>query len=161
SNLLTMWVTPAPRRYPDDADRLAFYQRVEERLRAIPAIAAVTLAGSLPMSGAPPRPLQIDRRSAAARGGAGAGAAQPRVFTTVVATGYFDTLNRPVLRGRGFTWRDGTTGDANANVIVNQRFVELFLREGDAIGRRIRLTSDQRRAGAPGGPGSGGGGGAG
>lgn len=140
SNLLTMWVTPTPQRYPDTADRLAFYQRMEERLRAIPAIAAVALADSLPMSGAPPRQLEIDGRSTAS----GAGATKPTVFTTVVGTGYFETLNRPVLRGRAFTWRDGTPG--NGNVIVNQRFVDLFLRDGDPIGRRLRLTSDRPAA---------------
>jgi putative ABC transport system permease protein len=83
SNILTMWVTPAPQRYPADGDRLAFYQRVDERLRAIPAIASVTLADSLPLSGAPPRQLEIDGRSAAS----GAGATKPTVFTTVVGTG--------------------------------------------------------------------------
>jgi putative ABC transport system permease protein len=142
SNLLTMWVTPAPQRYPDDADRLAFYQRVDERLRAVPAIASVTLAGALPLSGAPPRQLEIDGRSSAS--GAGGGSTKPTVFTTTIGAGYFETLGRPVLRGRSFTWRDGTPG--NASVIVNQRFVELFLRDGDPIGRRIRLTSDQRSA---------------
>lgn len=152
ANLLTMWVTPEPRRYPEGSDRLAFYQRVEERLRAIPAVAGVTLADSLPMSGAPPRQLEIDGRSAAS----GAGATKPTVFTTVVGTGYFETLNRPLLRGRAFTWRDGTPGDANATAIVNQRFVELFLRDGDPIGRRIRLTSDRGTSG----PGAGAGGGA-
>jgi putative ABC transport system permease protein len=139
SNLLTMWVTPAPQRYPAADDRLAFYQRVEERLRAIPAIASVTLADALPLTGAPPRQLEIDGRSSAS----GAGATKPTVFTTTVGPGYFETLNRPVLRGRSFTWRDGTAG--NAHVIVNQRFVDLFLRDGDPIGRRIRLTSDQGR----------------
>jgi putative ABC transport system permease protein len=143
SNVLTMWVTPAPQRYPADADRLAFYQRVDERLRAVPAIASITLAGSLPLSGASPRQLEIDGRSAAS----GAGATKPTVFTTTVGAGYFETLGRPVLRGRSFTWRDGTTG--NAHVIVNQRFVDLFLRDGDPIGRRIRLTSDQPANVAP------------
>jgi predicted permease len=138
TNLLTMWVTPAPQRYPGDADRLAFYQRVDERLRAIPAIASVTLAGALPLSGAAPRQLEIDGRSSAS----GAGATKPTVFTTTVGASYFDTLNRPMLRGRAFSWRDGTPG--NAHVIVNQRFVDLFLRDGDPIGRRIKLTSDQR-----------------
>jgi predicted permease len=152
SNLLTMWVTPAPQRYPGDAERLAFYQRVDERLRAIPAIAGVTLAGALPLSGAAPRQLEIDGRSSAS----GAGATKPTVFTTTVGAGYFETLGRPVLRGRSFTWRDGTPG--NAHVIVNQRFVDVFLRDGDPIGRRIRLTSDQRPTGpttAPRAPGAG------
>ena len=66
------------------------------------------------------------------------------MFTTTVGARYFETLGRPVLRGRSFTWRDGTP--ESPHVIVNQRFVELFLRDGDPIGRRIRLTSDQRAA---------------
>ncbi len=91
SNLLTMWVTPAPQRYPDDADRLAFYQRVDERLRAIPAIASVTLAGALPLSGAAPRQLEIDGRSAAS----GAGATKPTVFTTTVGARLFRDAGPP------------------------------------------------------------------
>ena len=140
SNLLTMWVTPAPLRYPAAADRLAFYQRLDERLAAIPSIASATIAGALPLSGAAPRQLEIDGRSAAS----GAGDRKPTVFTTTVGTRYFETLNKPVLRGRSFTWRDGTP--EAPHVIVNQRFVELFLREGDPIGRRIDLLpiSDRR-----------------
>ena len=141
SNLLTMWVTPEPRRYPAAADRLAFYQRLEERLGAIPSIASATIAAALPLTGAAPRQLEIDGRSTAS----GAGDRKPTVFTTTVGARYFETLGKPVLRGRSFTWRDGTP--EAPHVIVNQRFVELFLREGDPIGRRIRLTSDQRAPG--------------
>ena len=142
SNLLTMWVTPGPQRYPAAADRLAFYQRLEERLGSIPSIASATIAGALPLTGAAPRQLEIDGRSAAS----GAGERRkPTVFTTTVGARYFETLGKPVLRGRSFILRDGTP--EAPHVIVNQRFVELFLREGDPIGRRIRLTSDQRAPG--------------
>jgi putative ABC transport system permease protein len=139
SNLLTVWVTPGPQRYPAAADRLAFYQRLDERLGAIPSIASATIAASLPLSGAAPRQLEIDGRSTAS----GAGDRKPTVFTTTVGARYFETLGKPVLRGRSFTWRDGAP--EAPHVIVNQRFVELFLREGDPIGRRIRLISDRGR----------------
>jgi putative ABC transport system permease protein len=148
SNLLTMWVTPAPQRYPTAADRLEFYRRLDERLGALPSIASATIASALPLSGAAPRQLEIDGRSTAS----GAGDRKPTVFVTTVGARYFETLNKPVLRGRSFTWRDGTP--EAPSVIVNQRFVELFLRDGDPTGRRIRLTSDQRGPGPGGAAGS-------
>ncbi len=53
---------------------------------AVPAIASVMLAGALPLSGAPPRQLEIDGRSSAS--GAGGGSTKPTVFTTTVGAGY-------------------------------------------------------------------------
>ena len=79
SNLLTMWVTPAPQRYPGDADRLAFYQRVDERLgdsgdRVRHARRRAAALGRGAASIGDRRPL----------GGVRCGATKPTVFTTTV-----------------------------------------------------------------------------
>src|SRR5206468_1067438 len=55
-----------------------------------------------------------------------------------VSPRYFDAIGVPLVRGRAFADRDGLPGYETA--IVNQRFVNLFLPGGDAIGRRFRLT---------------------
>jgi predicted permease len=52
-----------------------------------------------------------------------------------------------LLRGRAFTADDGAAGAEN--VIVNERFVSLFFKDGDPIGRRIRLAAAPARPGAP------------
>jgi putative ABC transport system permease protein len=133
SNLLTMWMSLPGDRYPAAADRLGFYERLEERLRAIPAPSAASLASAPPFGGAAARQLEMYGRPSP-------GSAFPTVWSLVVADRYFDTLRLPMLRGRAFSPLDGTAG--HESVIVNERFVSLHFGSEDPVGRRIRLTAE-------------------
>jgi macrolide transport system ATP-binding/permease protein len=61
-----------------------------------------------------------------------------------VDDGYFETMNIPILRGRGFLRSD--TADAPRVAIVNEHFAKHYWPTGGAVGRRIRLDS---RTGTP------------
>jgi hypothetical protein len=61
--------------------------------------------------------------------------------------GYFNTLGFTLTRGRGFSDRDGSPGQATA--IVNERFVEMFLSDADPLGRRIALSAPNAPATTP------------
>jgi hypothetical protein len=55
-----------------------------------------------------------------------------------ISPGFFETMRIPLLRGRDFTPQDIVSGDLG--VIVNQAFADRYLRAGDPIGRRVRMT---------------------
>mgnify|MGYP001389586793 CR=1 FL=1 len=131
ANVTTMRLQLPNQKYPTPETRLAFYQRLEERLGAIGSIGTATIASTVPLGGGAPRLLSLDGRPAAA------GETPPTVVTILTGQTYFELFALPV-RGRGFTATDGAAGADVA--IVNERLAAMQFPNGDPIGRRIRLT---------------------
>ena len=141
TDVLTAAITLPPAPYATPEARERFYRALRERLNAQPIVASMSMASSLPLSGAEERGLDIAGRAAPDA------ASRPSIHTIAIAPGYFRTLGLPVARGRDFSDADGEPGAANA--IVNERFVERFLGATDPIGQRIALTSPDSPASAP------------
>jgi putative ABC transport system permease protein len=129
SDVLFTRLALPPQRYPTAEIQSAFFDRLEQRLGAISRIESTAIASDVPFRGAPLRAVSID--------GPAAGGAQPRVSFVSIGDRYFETLGVTLTRGRAFT--DATNGQAEA--IVNERFISMFLPEGEPIGRRIRLST--------------------
>lgn len=144
SKLLTMALALPERKYPSIEQRLAFYQRLEERLEANGRIRAVSVASSLPMQGGMARRLAIDGRPL------GQGEQPPMVTVLTVDPRYFETLGLPLIRGRGFTHADGAAGQ-DTGAIINTRFAHMHFANEDPIGRRITLSMDLAGAAPPSG----------
>jgi len=134
SHLLTMQLALPDRKYPAIEQRLAFYERLEERLRSNPKIQAVAIASNLPLQGGFSRLLTVEGRPPVA------GEKPPAVTMLTVDPRYFDTIGLQLTRGRGFTDTDGTAG--NVTAVINQRFVQMHFRQEDPIGHRIVLSMD-------------------
>jgi putative ABC transport system permease protein len=141
SHLLTTSVALPERKYPAIEQRLAFYQQLEERLRASTKIRAASIASNAPMQGGSSRRLAIDGRPLAS------GEQQPTVTMLTVDPRYFETIGLSIVRGRGFTDADGGVGHESA--IVNTRFVQMHFGTDDPIGRRIVLSMDLAGGPAP------------
>jgi predicted permease len=125
-------------KYPSQEQRAAFYERLEDRLRALPVISSAAIASGVPFGSAPARRVEIEGRPLPE------GDTPPSVPTVTVGAGYFETLGLRALGGRVLTSQDGTVGREPA-AVVNERFAAMFL-PGDApVGRRIRLTSQGSR----------------
>jgi len=140
SKLLTMALALPERKYPAVEQRLAFYERLEERLRSNPKIEAVTITSNAPMQGGFLRKLMIDGKPL------DQGQQAPNVTMLTIDPQYFKTVGLPLQRGRDLTDEDGMTGRESA--IVNQRFAALHFPNEDPIGRRITLAIDLQ-GGAP------------
>jgi predicted permease len=142
SHLVTMRLDLPALKYPTPEQRTAFYQRLEERLSAIPTISSATVASNIPLGGGPLRQLTIDGRALLK------GEKPPTVPVLTIGVRYFDTLDLRLVRGRTFGGTDGTPSYETA--IVNRRFAAMYFPNEDPIGRRIRVTSQNTRgAGAP------------
>jgi len=62
STLLTMSLALPERKYPSLEQRLAFYQRLQDRLHANGRIRSVAVASNAPLQGGFPRRLAVDGR---------------------------------------------------------------------------------------------------
>ncbi len=113
-----------------------FYQRLTERLRALPGVIAVGLAAEVPLG------LNSSDRGFEVPGYTAAKDENMSIRYTVATPGYFEALQIPLIAGRAFTARDDSA--AAGVVIVNQRFVERFWPDGNAVGRTVRSGGEDR-----------------
>jgi putative ABC transport system permease protein len=135
TDVITAALTLPAGSYRTPADRVDFYRRLDERLGAVPEVASFSIVTAAPFSGGEEKNLisgprgDTDPRSL------------PSVWIVAVSPRYFETLGLALLRGRDFNPGDGRPGQTNA--IVNERFVERFLRDRDPLGQRFSVTSRQ------------------
>lgn len=129
SSLMTMSMALPGEAYGLPATRLSFFERLNERIGASPAIGSVAFASVLPYGGGAQQPLSISGRTL--------GDKAPDVSTVTVSDRYFSVLGVPIVRGRAFAAADGRPGSEAA--IVNERFVRMFMPNEDPIGARIRV----------------------
>jgi predicted permease len=132
ADLLTMTVPLDERRYPENADRVAFTDRLIERLASLPDLESFTIASDLPASGAGRMLLDLADRVIAKADGS-----PPRIAPTSIGAGYFAALGLTMPSGREFTPADGDPGAEAA--IVNQRFAAQYWPGEDPVGKKIRL----------------------
>ena len=142
SKLLVMRLSLPERKYPALEQRLAFYQQIEERLKANSRIESVTIASNAPMQGGFLRRLTFDGKPLEQ------GQQAPNVTMLTVDPRYFETIGVPIVRGRSLIDEDGMLGRESA--VINQRFAQLHFPNEDPIGRRIVLSIDLQGGAAPG-----------
>ena len=100
--LLTLH-TPLPRlRYPDHAQRMAFFQQTLERVRLIPGVASAAYASHLPLAGrGGVYVVDIEGRVRVEQSGSPIEAGHRQI-----SPDYFRTLGIPIMQGRAFDDRD-------------------------------------------------------
>ena len=134
-NLLTMQVSLSPSRYGDDAKIDAFYRQAEERLRALPGVKGVGVISSLPLG------KDMNSSSFVIEGRpVPEGTRYPQGDNWVASTGYFETMNIPLVAGRLFTEAD--TKEAAQVVIISADLAKQYFRGEDPIGKRIDFEGD-------------------
>jgi predicted permease len=132
-DVLTAMVTPDRVACATPANCQAFYDRVVERIGAVPQVTAVGLGSQTPIGG--PSPLfALDVQDHPVAPGAPA-------FTAlrVVATpGYFEAIDLPVSRGRALSESDQSSG--MPVVVINEAFARQFWPGEDPVGKRLRYV---------------------
>jgi predicted permease len=129
-HVTTMQVTLPSARYATDASHTAFFQRLLERLRAVPGIEGAGLVAYLPFNGGtdsspfelpgrPPRPNEPARHA----------------NTQIIAGDYFQAMGIPLLEGRTFTAADAASG--TESVIIDEYLAKSFFGDEDPIGKPI------------------------
>lgn len=135
TDLITAAVSLPADRYSTPQQRANFFSALDERVRAIAGVDAAAITSSLPRAGAAEQRLELAPGEPRER--------LPPVWTVAVGASYFDTLRLPLPRGRELD--GGGTAAAASDAIVNQRFVEMFMRDGEVLGRAVSLVSANPR----------------
>src|SRR6185503_7593929 len=123
--ILALNATLPEHRYATADARFEFFRRLETRVRQIPEVAAVGYANRFPMRGAWGSGFGIE-------GGSGNLSADFQA----VSTGYFETIDIRLLRGRLFTDQDVKTSEPVA--VVSEAFGRQLLGGADPRGTRLR-----------------------
>jgi putative ABC transport system permease protein len=132
-HLLTFKVALTGSNYAPPATRLAFASALLQRLAATPGVRRADLTSTIPFGGTRgANGVEIEGR--------------PKKTGDVfivdqrhVSSGYFQTMNIPLLRGRGFS----ATDDANAErvTVINRTMAERYWPNENPIDRRVRLSA--------------------
>jgi putative ABC transport system permease protein len=121
-----------PERYETPEARVLFFERLQERLAALPGVTATGAIHGLPLDG---------NRSIISAVFEGAEAVpeneQPRFPHHSVTAGYFDALAIPIRAGRAITPADVSGGPPVA--VVSETFARTHWPDGPAVGRRLRI----------------------
>jgi predicted permease len=125
--VLTMRVSLANTRYPEPAQRTAFFDTALERLRALPGVTAAGAIDDLPLMGGSVQPIVVEGRPELLPRD------QPTVQVRAITPGYLRTMSIPVVRGR-----DVEPGDVEV-LLVSRGAAKLLWGDGDPIGQRVTL----------------------
>lgn len=124
-NVLTATISPPATRYSDGPARVPLYEAIEERLEALPGVAAVGLVGVAPMSGVSNGNVEVEGGPAPAVTG----------DYQVASASYFDAVGIPLLRGRLF--ENGDLPETEHVVVVSRAFADEAWPGEDPIGKRM------------------------
>jgi putative ABC transport system permease protein len=137
-HLLTMKVDLSELRYPDGERRSVFFDEVLRRIRALPGVQSVAVAGNLPFT------YNGDSMSIAVEGIPDPPPGQwPDVIYRAIGPGYFSTMGIPMIRGRDFTDQD--KADSKNVVVISEKTAQHYWPGKDPIGKRLKpgaTTSD-------------------
>ena len=115
--------------YPSPDTRVAYFDRLNAQLLAIPGVKQTSVANVLPAHGTNRRTFEIDGRPSAS------GAVEPVAFLTI-GSGYFGVVGAPAFAGRDFNDRDRLAAPKVA--IVNESFAATYFPGEEPTGRRLR-----------------------
>jgi putative ABC transport system permease protein len=130
---LTLQLSLADAKYPDNPKRAAFYLRVAERVAALPGVTAAGLASSLPLTGVSDQFVRVPGWSGDRDPGYDAD-------YDICTPDYFRAMGIPLRRGRFFEPAD-LTGTRRAALINEAMARDCFPNE-DPIGRQLLYGKD-------------------
>jgi predicted permease len=133
-NVLTFSVSLPQAKYSGPGRISSFYDRLMERVRALPAIESAGAIDVLPIAnnGGSVQPIAIEGHPVVAM------SEQPEVAVRLVDPGFFQTLRVPLLRGRQFTSAD--IQGKPAVIVISDSLAKRFWRGENPIGRHLRMT---------------------
>ena len=132
-----MRISPSASRFADERSGIAFYQRLLDRVRALPGVESVAVSDSRP----PDRRADYDTFQI--EGQRWTEAAFPATTVAVASAGYFRTLGIPLLKGRYFDDRD--TLDSPGAVIVGESIASRYFPNQEPVGRHLKQSGPDNK----------------
>jgi predicted permease len=135
--VLLFRISPALNRYTVARQR-ALYQQLAERLRAIGGVKSVAWSNNSLMSG---RRFQT---GFFVQGRTAGGGERPTIAQVTVSSAFFETMEIPIVDGRGFTV--AVTRPSIREALINETAVRTFFRGESPVGRRFGASVEDNAA---------------
>ena len=140
-NIVTAQFTLGQQKYSQPAQRLAFFEGVERKLRELPGLSSAALTDSLP----PGEPVRTMPYIALQAQGEPALAPEQGIGGVIgwrsVTPEYFSVLGIPLLRGRAFNESDRSP--STHSIILNQALAQRLFPDVDAIGKTVQFHAER------------------
>ncbi|HYY56154.1 MAG TPA: ABC transporter permease [Pyrinomonadaceae bacterium] len=134
-NVLTMELSIPRLKYPEEQQRVNFYEQLVGRIRSLPGVESAAAVNNVPMgrsnSGSD---FRVEGRPAPPRG------KEPYADYRMVTPEYFEAIGTPMRQGRAFTAQD-RQGTPRV-VVINERLARRYFPEGDALGHRLIFNEE-------------------
>jgi predicted permease len=138
-NVITFGINLPDVKYKEDAQRVAFFENLVDRLRAVPGVKSVGATTATPLGGhwgnfweaEDNPPLNMNDKN-------------PVTLQVVATPGYFEAIGMTFLAGRPFKQEDSKPGHIRT-AVVNETFAKHYWNGVSPIGKRIRRTGGQRK----------------
>ncbi len=133
--LLTGWLSLPGTKYERPDQQLAFFQRLEERLAALPGVERAAISSSLPIwAFGSSHTIVVEGRPPPPPG------QEPLVYSESVSRDYFETIGIQLRQGRVFASTDTT--NRNDVVVINEAMARHFWLNENPLGKRIRSRQE-------------------
>jgi len=137
-HVLTLRLSPSGTNFQTDAQYIAYYKQIEDRLREIPGVRAVGAINTIPLQKGPTFGFRIEGRPVLT----------PDQWPTSnyrnVTPEYFRALSIPILKGRSFDDRDKENSPLVA--IINQATADRDFAGEEPVGKRITFGNMDNKA---------------
>ena len=139
-NVLTMEMTlTGPKYRNNNAAVGAFFQQLEQRVRALPGVQSVGATQSVPLGSGVRYFMSMDSQERPVETST---EDRPDVAYFQITPEYFQALGTPILKGRAFTDQDDAQHPPVA--IISEQAVQYYFPNQDPVGKNIRLGSPDR-----------------
>jgi putative ABC transport system permease protein len=136
NNLLTMRVSLEGPNYEKAESRIAFYDQLLEKIKALPGVQSVGARYHIPLVPAD----NYANLAFAIEGRLSDSANRPTAFYNTVSHDLFRTMEIPVLKGRPFSEHDDQK--AQKVIIINETLARRYFPGEDPIGKRMTLEEE-------------------
>lgn len=134
---------PENDRYRDEAARRMFFDRTLTRLRALPGVESVGFTNAIPFGGEYSRQVIFPDGYVPHPGESVVSPAH-----SIVTPGYFESMDIPVIEGRGFDETDQAGG--RPVIVIDERLAKRYWPNGGAVGQRMWRPSNAEAIRDPG-----------
>jgi putative ABC transport system permease protein len=131
-NVLTMKISPPASQYPQPRQRIAFYDRLLDRVKGLPGVRAAAAGRERPLASWTESSLMLENQPPDQI------KSNPYVSFQLVGGDYLNAVGQSLLRGRAFA--PGDTFDAPKVAIINEKMRRRFWPNENPLGKRLRIS---------------------
>src|SRR5580692_10602812 len=131
--VLTMTAMVSSAKFPSPAQQIRFFERVLERVRALPGVESAGTIDDMPLNNdGSHQPIAIEGRSVLPM------SEQPDIDVRLISPGYMSALRIPILHGRDLSAAD--VAGRPAVILISESMAQQFWPGTDPLGKRLTLT---------------------